>query len=163
MLHTYDREAEREHAGRDTDASSPTVRAGSVDPRSSIAHDARNEIRQGSLGMKLSSGEVVLTTSGRKTTPFPRIACGTNRKCTATLKRVDQWLMENAVAEAHARGDKFNRPQFERNTAKPQQADKDAAEEYLFGVQPRVLPPFCRPLTVGIPTDAQNFKAPVGG
>ena len=43
--------------------------------------------------------------------------------------------MDNAIAEAKARGDKFNLLQFNASRNKPQQADKDSAEfagEMLF-------------------------------
>lgn len=102
--------------------------------------------RQGRLGMKLGTGEVVLTSSGRATTPFPRVACDTNRKATATLQRVALWLVQNAADEARARDDHFNAPVFER-PGKPSQADKDGAEEYLFGHPPAVPSPMMRPLS----------------
>jgi hypothetical protein len=87
----------------------------------------------------LGAGEVVSTATGRKTTPFPKLDTDSNRKAQNTVKRVDQWLMENAIEEARARGDEFNLRQFEQNKAKPSPADKDSAEMYLFdkeSVQP---------------------------
>ncbi|MCT5856113.1 hypothetical protein LZN24_21185, partial [Pseudomonas aeruginosa] len=106
---------------------------------------ALQAVRRGEVGGKLGSGEVVTTSSGRQTTPFPKVSVDTNRKATGTIKAVDLWLMQNALDEARSRGDEFNARQFEANLAKPQRADKDAAEEYLFGqqsaVQPRVLKP----------------------
>ena len=91
------------------------------------------EIRRGEVGGKLSAGERVLTASGRVTTPFPKVDTSTNRKAIVTMKRVDQWLMDNAIAEAWSRGDEFNAWQFEASRERPSQADKDCAEEYLFG------------------------------
>ena len=102
--------------------------------------------RQGEVGMKLEPGESVLTASGRHTTVFPKVATDTNRKTLNTLKAVDTWLMQNALDEASARGDDFNAPQFEAAQAKPQQADKDSAEEYLFGEQPQLVPSILKPL-----------------
>ncbi|WP_172403187.1 PLxRFG domain-containing protein [Pseudomonas aeruginosa] len=106
---------------------------------------ALQAVRRGEVGGKLGSGEVVTTSSGRQTTPFPKVSVDSSRKATSTIKAVDQWLMQNALDEARSRGDEFNARQFEANLAKPQRADKDAAEEYLFGqqsaVQPRVLKP----------------------
>ena len=96
-------------------------------------------ISRGKLGGTLSAGERVLTASGRVTTPFPKIDISNNRKAINTLKRVDQWLMDNAIAEARARGDEFNARQFEASRERPSQADKDCAEEYLFGEQPPVV------------------------
>ena len=40
--------------------------------------------------------------------------------------------MDNAIAEAKARGDEFNLLQFNASQNKPQQADEDSAEMYLF-------------------------------
>lgn len=83
-------------------------------------------------GRFIAAGEVVLTKTGRTTSPFPELKFGTNRKTSNTLRRVDKWLMENALAEAEARGDEFNALMFRANLDKPQQADKDSAELYLF-------------------------------
>ncbi|MFG8475160.1 PLxRFG domain-containing protein [Pseudomonas aeruginosa] len=107
---------------------------------------ALQAVRRGEVGGKLGSGEVVTTSTGRQTTPFPKVSVDTNRKATGTIKAVDLWLMQNALDEARSRGDEFNARQFEANLAKPQRADKDAAEEYLFGQQPAVQPRVLRPL-----------------
>lgn len=107
---------------------------------------ALQAVRRGEVGGKLGSGEVVTTSSGRQTTPFPKVSVNTNRKATGTIKAVDLWLMQNALDEARSRGDEFNARQFEANLAKPQRADKDAAEEYLFGQQPAVQPRVLKPL-----------------
>ncbi|HDS1721714.1 hypothetical protein NPS53_09390 [Pseudomonas putida] len=106
----------------------------------------RNTVRQGRVGDSLAEGDVVLTSSGRRTSPFPRIDTDTERKASNTLKRVDQWLIQNALDEASARGDEFNERQFKHSLSNPQQADKDCAEEYLFGRQPNVAPSLLRPL-----------------
>ncbi|EOS9851142.1 PLxRFG domain-containing protein [Pseudomonas aeruginosa] len=107
---------------------------------------ALQAVRRGEVGGKLGSGEVVTTSSGRQTTPFPKVSVDTNRTATGTIKAVDLWLMQNALDEARSRGDEFNARQFEANLAKPQRADKDAAEEYLFGQQPAVQPRVLKPL-----------------
>lgn len=92
------------------------------------------EYPQGKVGMMLAFGEVVLTSSGNKTTPFPEVQIDTHRKALATVKRVDAWLRENAILEARRRGDTFNLPSFEREDPKNMpQATKDGMEEYLFG------------------------------
>jgi len=96
--------------------------------------------RRGQVGGMLTAGESVLTSSGRTTTPFPKLAFGTNRKATATVKRVDAWLRDNAIAEAEARGDTFNAPIFRHsNPVAMQVAEKDGMEEYLFGEQPPIV------------------------
>jgi N12 class adenine-specific DNA methylase len=81
-----------------------------------------------------AQGTVLLTTSGASTTPFPKVDTSTRIKTANTLSRVDQWLAENALAEAERVGDNFNARQFRemvgRKTLTP--ADKDSAESYLF-------------------------------
>jgi hypothetical protein len=82
--------------------------------------------------MLLRSGEVAITCSGRRTTPFPEIRLGTNRKANLTLRRVDSWLHENALNEAEARGDKFAAAQFrQENPKKLPPACKFSMAEYL--------------------------------
>lgn len=100
------------------------------------------------VGDKLESGQVGLTKTGRKTTPFPKVNVRTNVGATRTLKAVDRWLMENALAEAISRGDEFNQRQFHAAAKNPQQADKDSAEEYLFGDSPptEIIKPALKPL-----------------
>jgi hypothetical protein len=103
--------------------------------------------RRGAIGDKLTSGEVVTTSSGRQTTPFPKIQTDTSRKVNATVKATGRWLMQNALDEARSRGDDFNARQFAANLDRPQKADKDAAEHYLFGQQPTGQAPVSRPLS----------------
>ncbi len=69
---------------------------------------------------------------GLKATLFPDLKFGTEGKTQNTVCRVDQWLMDNAIAEAKARGGEFNLCQFEHNRAKPSQADKGAVEIHPF-------------------------------
>lgn len=100
----------------------------------------------GRIGGRLLAGEVVTTASGRLTTPFPRVDFGTERRSLATVRRAEAWLLQNAADEAIAREDAFNAQQFHSVLDRPSQADKDAAEEYLFGRQPPVLPSILRPI-----------------
>lgn len=108
-----------------------------------------NSVRHGCVGGSLADGEVVRTSSGRVTSPFPKIDTDTERKAGNTFKRIDQWLIQNALDEATARGDEFNALHFKATLSKPQQADKDSAEQYLFGQQPVVIP---SPLRILAPT-----------
>lgn len=88
-------------------------------------------MKAGKVGMKLSAGEQVLTKTGRLTTPFPKVDVSTDRKAHNTVKRVDQWLMQNAYDEAVARNDEYNSLMFRvKGFISP--ADKDCAEQYLF-------------------------------
>lgn len=105
----------------------------------------------GAVGMRLASGEVATTSSGRSTSPFPKIDLGSNRKAANTIKRAHEWLIVNAIAEAEARHDGFNRRAFEAARRSPSPADLDIAELYLFDAsfprqaQPRFLKPLCGP------------------
>ena len=83
--------------------------------------------------MKLAEKEQVLSVMG-KTTPFPKIDLSTGRKTLNTIKRIDNWLIDNAISEAKRRNDKFNLRQFECiNRKNITQSDKDSANLYLFG------------------------------
>jgi hypothetical protein len=95
--------------------------------------------RTGRVADQLNAGEVVRTASGRLTSPFPKIDIGTDRKAGTTLKRIEQWLIQNALDEAQSRDDDFNVLQFKASLSKPQQADKDCAEHYLFSQQSAVV------------------------
>ena len=117
-----------------------TDRAEAVDVQLPRLVSSSHQVRRGTVGGKYAVGEIVNTSSGRATTPFPKIDLASERKAGNTLKRVELWLMQNAIDEARSRGDEFNTAQFEANLLKPQQAAKDSAEEYLFGQQPAVLP-----------------------
>jgi len=83
--------------------------------------------------MFLEVGQIVETLSGRKTTPFPKINLKTNRGCTVTLKRVNNWLMENALAEAVHNKNRLAELNFKHNLGNPSQSDLDSAHLYLFG------------------------------
>lgn len=110
-------------------------------------------IRPGKVGDMLSPGQVVLTTTGRKTTPFPKNALsgGSNAAASKAVKAVDSWLMENAADEAHSRGDENNAMAFASNVMRPSQSDKDSAEMYLFDPESNFpMPkPLLKPLVPG--------------
>ncbi|MCC1496805.1 hypothetical protein [Alcanivorax sp. 1008] len=89
--------------------------------------------RVGEVGQLLGSGDVVMTNTGRQTSPFPKVSLKTNRSVSMTMKRVETWLMENALDEALARGDDYNATLIRGAMSKPSQEDKDSAELYLFG------------------------------
>jgi len=111
-----------------------------------LAKQGVPELRKGEVGGQLMAGEIVTTSSGRQTTPFPKFQTKEGNIKAVHLKAVDKWLMKNAFEEAKARGDEFNARQFEANLEKPSQADKDSAEEYLFGKQPEIKKSILKPL-----------------
>lgn len=87
-------------------------------------------------------GDVFVTASDRHTTGFP------SQKAE---KFASQWLIDNAVAEAESRGDRFNaqvfageKPMAKSGTLPP--ASVASMQEYLFGWQPAVVPGILRPL-----------------
>jgi hypothetical protein len=92
----------------------------------------------------LEAGQVLMTLSGRPTTPFPRVDTSSERKAVNTYRRCETWLMQNALDEARARGDAFNATWMAANLKAPSPSDKDAAEMYLFDWQPPVLPPLLK-------------------
>jgi len=98
-----------------------------------------DEVRRGVVGDKLTAGGTLATQTGRETTPFPKLDNSSHRKALNTSARVDKWLIENAIAEAKSRGDKFNLRQFEQDLPLTKKADnlpqasRDSAELYLFG------------------------------
>jgi hypothetical protein len=110
--------------------------------------------------VRLAEGETATTSSGRKTTPFPKVDTSSNRKADNTVKRVDKWLWENAIAEARSRGDDFNLRQFEsENPARLPQASKDSMNEYLFGQQPEVIQKITKPLRKDQPAgDSETIR-----
>jgi len=115
-------------------AVSSTGAAETEKPKAERANRADDTIPRGQVGMLLSTGDVVLTSTGRETTPFPKVDTSTPRKAANAVKRADQWLLQNAVIEAQSRSDEFNLRQFEAELtgATIPQASKDAAEMYLF-------------------------------
>jgi len=120
--------------------------------------------RKGQVGGMLSSGEVVLTSSGRRTTPFPKVTFGSERKASNTLRNVDVWLRDNALAEARARGDEFNARMFKAEKGKTiPQASKDAMEEYLFGQQPDVVKPLLKTVKPAEPAKETGVVDTIAG
>lgn len=118
--------------------------------------------KRGKVGMMLAPGEVVLTASGRETTPFPKFQTRTGKTTARHLAEVDKWLLQNAATEALSRGDTFNAPVFQSAADNPKnisQSDKDSAEEYLFGEQPAVKPSILKPLVGANNAESQSSSA----
>lgn len=144
-------------ASPDAPATTPETSMGETGGKNQPPEARAGEPRRGKVGDMLSAGEVVTTSSGRQTTPFPNIDTSSDRKAQNTVKRVDKWLHENAVEEARSRGDDFNLTQFQsEDPANLPPASKDSMEEYLFGEQPTVRKPITKPLAP--PADAADSK-----
>lgn len=83
---------------------------------------------------KISTGDVLVSESGRTLTPAPKIDATSNQKAGNTIKRVQSWLIENAIEEAKSKGDEFNGLTFSNMKAgKLSPADMDMLNDYLFG------------------------------
>lgn len=93
-------------------------------------------------GKPLNPGDLFRTLSGRTTTPYPK---------QKGERYASEWLIENAKAEAQARGDDFNATGFGAvKTLKGGSltaSDHDSMLMYLFGKQPAVVPSILKPLT----------------
>lgn len=139
----------------------PAIKSVETKPIKEIPPETQ-QLRKGTVGGNLSAGEVVITSSGRQTTPFPKFQTKEGNVKPVHLKAVDKWLMRNAFEEAKAKGDKFNARQFEANLDKPSQADKDSAEEYLFGEQPAIEKPILKPLVKEKPSEMEDLKSQMG-
>jgi len=89
--------------------------------------------RRGFVGDYMAESDVVLTSTLNKTTPFPKISLESSRKITYTLKRIDKWLLDNAISEAMFRDDKFNLLYLRSLSADELTiSDKDFMDYYLF-------------------------------
>lgn len=92
-------------------------------------------------GGPVQTGDVFKTSSGRETTEYPK---GKGER------PASNWLIENAKAEAEARGDDMNAHIF--GNTKPlksgdlTEADRMSMLEYLFGEQPAVKKSILKPL-----------------
>lgn len=99
------------------------------------------------LVTKIQPGAIQKSATGRKLTPFPKVDVSTPMKAKFTENRVNKWLIENAQAEAKARGDKFNGRTWTLESAHNlSPADKDMAAMYIFEDQPPVQKSITKPL-----------------
>lgn len=82
-----------------------------------------------------SQGQSVPLADGALSTPFPRVDSTTDRRASATVKRVDRWMLDNAVAvleRAGRRGAVIEALALEVPGKLPQ-ATRDDLELILFG------------------------------
>jgi len=126
------------------------------------------EAKAGVVGGEMASGQVALTSTGRKTTPYPKFNLYEHKDNPdrtqifgRDVTKTNNWLIENAILEAESRGDDLTQRIFQTdydryNDKKNKNrkygyaaATKDHAEEYLFGeVIPQrksFLKPFSQP------------------
>lgn len=92
-------------------------------------------------GKPINGGDVFRTLSGRTTTPYHK---------QKGERYASDWLIENAKAEAQARGDDFNTTGFgavsKLKGGNLTPAYRDSMLMYLFGEQPAVVPSILKPL-----------------
>lgn len=116
------------------------------------------EISPSIMGKGYASGTAMRTATGRTTTPYPMVTLDTRQKAANSVKRVGEWLINNAIEEARSRGDRFNLRTFENvNLRNITPAEWDSAEEYLFGDEiPQVPEPFLKPFIEGSQPNKQQ-------
>lgn len=84
--------------------------------------------------MLLEAGQIVETVSGRLTSPVPKISIESNRKIINSVKRINEWLISEAIKESSFRNDEYNNIMFSNmNIKNLSQSDKDSLNSYLFG------------------------------
>ncbi|MBN2785502.1 MAG: zeta toxin family protein, partial [Pontiellaceae bacterium] len=122
-----------------------TLKKAAGNPAEVRTMDDEGRVSDGKGG--IHPGDVFRTSSGRTTTPYPNYS---TKRVTKPMERaMHQWLIDNARAEAEARGDEFNVTQFGgMNADNFPPADGAAALMYLFGEQPSVVPSVTKPLVV---------------
>ena len=82
----------------------------------------------------VGTGDICISLTGRRMAPVPKVDNSTNRKCTMTENRINQWLIDEATSEALGRNDDYNLLFFEDMDIKNlPQASKDHLNLYLFG------------------------------
>lgn len=93
---------------------------------------------EGKIGMFVSSGDQIITKTGRLTTPVPILKFG-KINTGKTIKALEYWLCDNARLEAIARKEDMNIAIFTaelKYAGRLPQASKDCMEEYLFDFDP---------------------------
>jgi hypothetical protein len=105
--------------------------------------------RIANMDRRILDGQIT-TVSGRKIVVPPPIRLESNRKATIDLKNRERWLLREGIAEAEARGDRFNVTQFGGlNPEALSPSDKDSLSLYLFGEETATF-------YVGEPTPART-------
>lgn len=85
-------------------------------------------------GLLIKTGTVMITKSGRETSPAPKIEATTDRKTLNTINRMYKWLLDEAIKEAETNADYWNATIFKNyNPNNLSQADVDSINLYLWG------------------------------
>jgi len=83
--------------------------------------------------MMISTGEVLKSKSGRQMSPAPRIDCTSDRKTLNTLKRVREWMKQEALLECRALKQYFAEQIINCiNVLNISQSDIDTLNDILF-------------------------------
>lgn len=140
----YATKGEAEWDSRTDAGPAPVRKKKASDGRKGRTLDEDGRVSDGLGG--ILPGDTFTTATGRQTTPYPKYS--TTRVTKAETKKQDQWLIDNAIAEAEARGDDFNATVFIGETAgNLHTAGVDSMNMYLFGKnQPKVVPKITRPI-----------------
>ncbi len=79
----------------------------------------------------------MVSVTGRKLSPFPDRKITSDRAANKAIRESDEWIINEAIAEAKSRGDNFNETVFKGELpiqkAGLPQASRDAAHLYVFG------------------------------
>ncbi|NVO59956.1 hypothetical protein [Photobacterium damselae] len=81
----------------------------------------------------IKTGDQFRTLTNGLTSPYPKLS---KRMTKTDLAKCNQWLMENAAAEANRQGNDFAKHQFEHlNPKNWTTADSESALQFTFGAQ----------------------------
>jgi len=117
--------------------------------------------RDRAVNVDFTSGQIVETSTGRKTKPYPKVDNLSDRKAGNTVKRSDAWLIGEAMDEARSRGDEFNQRMFDNiDIDHISESDRESAKLYLFDENVIPVPkPFLKDLTPKSPLQEEVTKA----
>ncbi len=82
----------------------------------------------------IASGEQLYSATGRKISPAPKIDTSSKLKLAGSIKRMNQWLYDEAMKEAVETGSDWNQTLIKGISVKSlSQSDKDTLNQILFG------------------------------
>lgn len=81
----------------------------------------------------VATGDVLTSPSGRTMSPVPKVDATSDRKTQNTMRRVDQWMHNEAVAEASATGNEYLGTLLDAmNPKRLSQSDRDSLNDILY-------------------------------